>query len=985
MKNIFLFLILSMVLAHAQGTTAISRSTASPFTIVNGSFAVGSGTTETILSGGTFTTAAGATVDLSAGTILLPATVSTAGPFTLNTGNNGNINLNPNGTGQIFMNGPTVLNINSGGLLGAAFRQNTGNGTERGLMWFSVDGITQTILHGLENYNPPNTNSPVTVTGVCTRNSTTISSLSTTTGLSVGQTVTVGPFIPFARIVSINSGASTLVVNNAALSSSPLGGTSSLTFLANEGVRDPGLIKIGNKYIAAYTISNAGVTFGPKIGVATSLDLVTWTHASDISPTAPATGILVPKWFWDSTHTHVYASWFDGATSKFQYAENTSQDGVTWAAPSPYLQLNTSAFIIGRDQVLLWDAVSTNYKIFWKNTGGDNLYHYATNTSLSATGWVDQGTATNLVASPTPSAAEALSITRLVNGNWAAYFSDTAHQYLSLAPNLNNSWSVAITTSPPPSIPGPSGVTGTGAFDGGSELTVLDEQTKTDITAAVSASAGQNNFMLGALSVYGGVQSGFPLYLGPTLNSAVYAISLNGALDQTKNIDGFFEGLYGGADVGSSSTTHLVGGPGSNNAVTAEVSAGGPVLLNITTTSTSTSATITSATTTLVGGAVYSITGNANITNGTTFTYVAPSSNVVLSATATGSGTSVASTLTPASQVTIGIFSGGNGSSMPSLALPWNFNVTGVSTFTGKVNGGLMALSSSDPSLPPLVTTNSTSTGNIPALRLVTSGITGGQAAVLSMGLSDSNFNIAHIAYNFSSGGSTANNIGLGFWGNDNVLQVFGTSAVTSSGSLSAATTVSAGGAVDTANAVWLESGDIAFEGATANAFETRITPTDPTADRTITLPDASGTVAFTTATSNTIATGTVYALTSTSSQVAFGTTSAVFTLPSTGKWAVFASVQTAYSAATFAGLQTETFKIRRTNNTAADVTDSVRSQPLAVVTTITEAGPCITIGPIYYNGTSGDILQVFGAVSATPAAGAMNVTDCSITGMPVY
>ena len=38
----------------------------------------------------------------------------------------------------------------------------------------------------------------------------------------------------------------------------------------------------------------------------------------------------------------------------------------------------------------------------------------------------------------------------------------------------------------------------------------------------------------------------------------------------------------------------------------------------------------------------------------------------------------------------------------------------------------------------------------------------------------------------------------------------------------------------------------ITFEGATANAHETVINVTDPTADRTLTLPDATGTVALT-------------------------------------------------------------------------------------------------------------------------------------------
>lgn len=49
--------------------------------------------------------------------------------------------------------------------------------------------------------------------------------------------------------------------------------------------------------------------------------------------------------------------------------------------------------------------------------------------------------------------------------------------------------------------------------------------------------------------------------------------------------------------------------------------------------------------------------------------------------------------------------------------------------------------------------------------------------------------------------------------------------------------------APDAANSVWGASNALVFEGATANANETSFTPTDPTADRTITFPDASGSV----------------------------------------------------------------------------------------------------------------------------------------------
>lgn len=57
-------------------------------------------------------------------------------------------------------------------------------------------------------------------------------------------------------------------------------------------------------------------------------------------------------------------------------------------------------------------------------------------------------------------------------------------------------------------------------------------------------------------------------------------------------------------------------------------------------------------------------------------------------------------------------------------------------------------------------------------------------------------------------------------------------------------------------------TGSLAFEGSTANAFETYIAVVDPTADRTITLPDVSGTVVTTgdtgTVTSTMIANGTI-------------------------------------------------------------------------------------------------------------------------------
>ena len=52
-------------------------------------------------------------------------------------------------------------------------------------------------------------------------------------------------------------------------------------------------------------------------------------------------------------------------------------------------------------------------------------------------------------------------------------------------------------------------------------------------------------------------------------------------------------------------------------------------------------------------------------------------------------------------------------------------------------------------------------------------------------------------------------------------------------------------GAVDAANSISIASGSIVFEGATADAYETSLAVTDATADRTITFPDATGTIAL--------------------------------------------------------------------------------------------------------------------------------------------
>jgi hypothetical protein len=73
---------------------------------------------------------------------------------------------------------------------------------------------------------------------------------------------------------------------------------------------------------------------------------------------------------------------------------------------------------------------------------------------------------------------------------------------------------------------------------------------------------------------------------------------------------------------------------------------------------------------------------------------------------------------------------------------------------------------------------------------------------------------------------------------------VTGTAVTT--GNLSAITTLTSPTITSpTITGAIFNDGSVVFEGATADAYETTLAITDPTADRTITFPDATGTVAF--------------------------------------------------------------------------------------------------------------------------------------------
>ena len=96
-----------------------------------------------------------------------------------------------------------------------------------------------------------------------------------------------------------------------------------------------------------------------------------------------------------------------------------------------------------------------------------------------------------------------------------------------------------------------------------------------------------------------------------------------------------------------------------------------------------------------------------------------------------------------------------------------------------------------------------------------------------------------------------------------------GATASTIAGLTSLTATTLYSGAANTANSISIGSGNIVFEGSTANAYETTLTVTDPTADRTLTLPNETGTIL----TSASTITPTVNSLTIGSTSITLGST----------------------------------------------------------------------------------------------------------------
>lgn len=133
--------------------------------------------------------------------------------------------------------------------------------------------------------------------------------------------------------------------------------------------------------------------------------------------------------------------------------------------------------------------------------------------------------------------------------------------------------------------------------------------------------------------------------------------------------------------------------------------------------------------------------------------------------------------------------------------------------------------------------------------------------------------------------------------------------------------------------------------------------------------------------------TGTAYTLTTTSAKVTFGTTSPSITIPAAGTYLIFPNIKLEYVGLTLAVARTAAFKLRRTNNTAADLANATANfnAPAIALAQNGTAGD-VDINPIIYTtSNNNDVVEIWGSISGATLTGNMQVGDASIIAIRVY
>lgn len=132
-------------------------------------------------------------------------------------------------------------------------------------------------------------------------------------------------------------------------------------------------------------------------------------------------------------------------------------------------------------------------------------------------------------------------------------------------------------------------------------------------------------------------------------------------------------------------------------------------------------------------------------------------------------------------------------------------------------------------------------------------------------------------------------------------------------------------------------------------------------------------------------AAGTAYSLTNSAALLDFGTTDPSLTLTEPGTYLLLARTKIDYTGATFAAVRTVTIKLRRTNNTASDLTNGASTFLTDIITALTYTAGTIFLPPIIYMTSNfNDNIQLFGSINTVPTAGSIDISEAEIVAIKI-
>jgi hypothetical protein len=130
---------------------------------------------------------------------------------------------------------------------------------------------------------------------------------------------------------------------------------------------------------------------------------------------------------------------------------------------------------------------------------------------------------------------------------------------------------------------------------------------------------------------------------------------------------------------------------------------------------------------------------------------------------------------------------------------------------------------------------------------------------------------------------------------------------------------------------------------------------------------------------------GAEYVLTTTPANVVMGGTSPDVTLTVAGTWMIFARLRVDYNAATFAAVRTVTGVLRRTNNTAGNITNSSASFETEIITTLTYTAEVMSLPVIIYKTANvNDNIVLQASIDVLPTAGSIAISQCEIVAVRI-